>query len=84
MNQSWGCRYILQWTYFVPLVIFDAMRDEDSRVDCVPCAKWKKPDNARDDEHAVADRSFADKIVQKFYAPYLVKLPVAIAVVRTL
>jgi hypothetical protein len=58
------------------------MRDEDNRIDCMPCAKWSSAKNKAVDEGMSSDRSFADHIVQKFYAPYLVKLPVAVVVVR--
>jgi hypothetical protein len=60
------------------------MRDEQRRIDCVPCAKWKESPLEEDTEvtSTMSDRSFADNLVKNYYAPILVKIPVAIVVVR--
>ncbi|KAI9473740.1 MAG: patched family-domain-containing protein [Benjaminiella poitrasii] len=54
--------FLLQVTCFVSCLVLDAYREQNNRVDCVPCISIKAPE-------AVEKESFLQSIVKLYYVP---------------
>jgi predicted RND superfamily exporter protein len=71
--------FIFQLTFFTGALSYDLRRTKGGRLDCVPCVYVK--DRVFSEDDALEHESFGQRIIRKYYAPNLVKLPVKILVV---
>ncbi|OAD02648.1 hypothetical protein MUCCIDRAFT_179714 [Mucor lusitanicus CBS 277.49] len=54
--------FVLQVTCFVSCLVLDAYREQNSRIDCVPCIRIKAPD-------VVEKEGFLSSLVKNYYVP---------------